>query len=173
MKRKVPFSKQKVTLYFDENMPATVLQHFRTNSYWRKKVRVLSAAEEDNGGRSDEFQFNYCSRKGYILVSLDDDFSDDKRYPFSNGKLHGLIIVKASRQQIQRIVNSLAALLNFVLRFPLPRDLFSETKFVCSEEGAVMRGRIIGTKRVSNLYITRGTTQRAVREHFNYMIPPI
>jgi hypothetical protein len=55
----------------------------------------------------------------------------------------------------------------------LPRDLFSETKFVCSEEGVVMRGRIIGTKHVSNLYITRGTTQRAVREHFNYMIPPI
>jgi predicted nuclease of predicted toxin-antitoxin system len=170
MRRKIAYLKQKVTLYFDENMPLTVLEHFRTNSYWRKKIRVVGAADEGNT-RSDEFQFNYCSRKGYILVSLDYDFVDDKKYPFANGKLHGLIVVKASRQQIQRIVNGLARFLNFLLRFPLPKDLCMETKFVCSEEGVVMRGRVIGTKQVSNLYLTRGTTQYHVRKHFNYMLP--
>ena len=87
MKRKVPFSKQKVTLYFDENIPTTVLQHFRKSSYWKKKVRALGAAEEGNGGRSDEFQFSYCSRKGYVLVSLDGDFGDDKRYPLTSCSL--------------------------------------------------------------------------------------
>jgi hypothetical protein len=79
-KRKVPYAKQKITLYFDENMPAVVVEHFRTSSYWRKKVKVVSAGEEANSGRSDEFQFRYCSRKGYVLVSLDGDFNDDQRY---------------------------------------------------------------------------------------------
>ncbi len=168
---KLPFTKQKLVLYFDENCPALVIDHFKTSSYWKKKIKVVSAIELGNKGRDDKFHFDYCNRKAYVLVSLDNDFADDTRYPFSFGKMAGVIIVKASKGDLRRFIIVLSRLLTFVHHFLFPKDLLRETKFVCSEEGVVMRGRVIGTKEISSLYIGRRTNVQAVREHFNYMMP--
>ncbi|WP_316189498.1 hypothetical protein [Bradyrhizobium sp. SZCCHNRI2013] len=47
--------KQKPLLYFDENIPASIIDNFRKRSWWKKKVKVLSAVELGNQGRSDDF----------------------------------------------------------------------------------------------------------------------
>ena len=169
-KPKLPYTKQKLVLYFDENFPALAIDHFRTSSYWRKKIKIVSATESGNKGRDDKFHFNYCVRNAYILVSLDNDFCDDERYPFSFGRMPGLIIVKASRGDLRRIMVVLSRVLTFIHYFLFPKDLLRETKFICSEEGVVMRGRVIGSREISSLYIGPRTNVQVVREHFNYMM---
>jgi predicted nuclease of predicted toxin-antitoxin system len=71
------FLKQKPILYFDENFPLSVLAHFRKRARWKKKIKILSANELDNKGQSDSFQFAYCMRNNYTLVTFDEDFADD------------------------------------------------------------------------------------------------
>jgi predicted nuclease of predicted toxin-antitoxin system len=110
-KPKLPFTKQKLFLYFDENCPALAIDHFKRSSYWKKKIKALSAIELGNKGRNDKFHFDYCNRNGYILVSLDNDFADDTRYPFSFGKMAGVIIVKASKGDLRRFMVVLSRLL--------------------------------------------------------------
>ncbi len=52
-----PFLKQKPIFYFDENFPVSILTHVREGSRWKKKIKVLSAIDLGNKGKSDEFHF--------------------------------------------------------------------------------------------------------------------
>jgi hypothetical protein len=70
-RRRARYLKQKPVLYFDENVPTQVIEHFRKTSRWRKKVKVLSAVDVGNKGQSDEFHFQYCSQRECTLVSFD------------------------------------------------------------------------------------------------------
>ena len=168
-KNRRPYLKEKPALYFDENFPAQILEHFRRGSRWKKKIKVLSAVDLGNKGQSDEFQFEYCRRQGYTLVTFDEDFNDDKAYPFSNGNMHGIVIVKETKSNVQRAEQILSNLLEFVLTTPFPKGLLRESKFVASGEGCVMRGRDAETKEVKSLHIIAGQTRLSdVREHFSY-----
>src|SRR5260221_6493844 len=102
------YLKQKPILYFDENVPPSIVDHFRKGSGWKKKIKVLSAVELGNQGQSDDFHFGYCSREGYTLVSFDTDFNDDTAYPFSNGKMHGVITVKETKSNASRSIGVLS-----------------------------------------------------------------
>jgi hypothetical protein len=125
----------------------------------------LSAVELGNQGQSDEFHFEYCSRQGYTLVSFDTDFNDDAAYPFSNGKMHGVIMVKETKNSPNRSIGVLSAL----LVTPFPKSFLLESKFVASGEGFVMRGRDAETKEVKSLHIEAGKTRMSdVRSHFSY-----
>jgi predicted nuclease of predicted toxin-antitoxin system len=170
MKRKrQPFLKEKPALYFDENCPAPAIEHFRTGSRWKKKIKVLSAIDLGNKGKSDEFHFSYCKRHGYTLVSFDEDFIDDRAYPFSNGNMHGIVIIKETKGNTSRAERVLSNLLEFVLTTPFPKGLLRETKFIASGEGCVMRGRDAETKEVKSLHIVAGQTRLSdVRRHFSY-----
>jgi predicted nuclease of predicted toxin-antitoxin system len=170
MKRKRGlYLKQKPILYFDENVPASIVNHFRKSSGWKKKIKVLSALELGNQGQSDESHFRYCSRKGYTLVSFDTDFNDDTAYPFSNGKMHGVIMVKETKNNANRSIAILSALLDFVLVTPFPKSFLLESKFIMSGEGCVIRGRDAETKEVKSLHIEAGKTRMSdVRSHFSY-----
>jgi predicted nuclease of predicted toxin-antitoxin system len=170
MKRaKRPFLKQKLTLYFDENFPSAVTSHFRSRSYWRKKVKILSAAEEGKLGQDDGSQFGFCSRNGYILVTRDSDFCDDKQYPFGFGQNPGIVIVRATRSEVHQIISSLSAFLDFVLQLPFPRSFVAEAKFILSGEGCIMRGRDGQTREIKSLYIEAGKTRMVeVRAHFSW-----
>ncbi len=164
-----PFLKQKPVLYFDENCPAQIIEHFRKGSRWKKKIKVLSAVDLGNQGQSDEFHFSYCTRNGYTLVTFDEDFNNDGAYPFSNGKMHGVVIVKETKSNAQRAERVLSSLLEFVLTSPFPKGLLRESKFVASGEGCVMRGRDAETKEVKSMHIIAGQTRLGdVREHFSY-----
>jgi predicted nuclease of predicted toxin-antitoxin system len=118
-----PYLKQKPRLYFDENVPEEVTYHFRDSSYWKSKVRTTTAFLEGNVKRSDLFHYRFCQRHRLTLVTLDDDFADDRRYPFTHGMMAGIIIVRASSSAPPAIVGLLAMLLDFVIIFPFPRGL--------------------------------------------------
>ncbi|MGJ5121005.1 DUF5615 family PIN-like protein [Bradyrhizobium oligotrophicum] len=169
-KRRRPYLKQKPLLYFDENIPASIIDNFRKRSWWKKKVKVLSAVELGNQGRSDDFHFQYCSRLGYTLVSFDTDFNDDAAYPFSNGRMYGVIMLKGSKKNSNRSKSDLASLLDFVLATPFPKSFLQESKFVISGEGCVMRGRDVKTKEIKSMQIeSRKTRLGEVWKYFSIM----
>ena len=170
MKRKrQPYLKQKPILYFDENIPTLMIDHFRKGSRWKKKIKVVSAVGLGNKGKSDDFHFKHCTRHGSTLVTFDEDFNDDAIYPFTNGNMHGVIIVKETKSNVQRAERVLSRLLEFVLLTPLPKAFLLESKFIASGEGCVMRGRDAKTKEIKSLQIVAGqTTMAEVRRHFSY-----
>ena len=171
MKRKRrPYLKQKPILYFDENVPASIIDHFRKGSSWKKKIKILSAVELGNQGQSDDSHFQYCSRHGYTLVSFDTDFNDNSAYPFSNGTMHGVIMVKGTKSNAGRSpIGVLSALFDFILATPFPKGFLTESKFLTSSEGCVMRGRNAKTKEIKSLQIEAGKTRMGeVRSHFSY-----
>jgi predicted nuclease of predicted toxin-antitoxin system len=164
-----PFLKQKPILYFDENVPMPVVDHFRKGSRWKKKVKVLSAIELGNTGKSDDSHFAYCSRYGYTLVTLDEDFSDDSTYPFGNGTMHGIVMIKETKGNVQNIRRALANLLHFIQTTPYPKLFLAESKFTVSGEGCVMRGRDVKTREVKTLQIVAGRTKAGeVWKYFSY-----
>jgi hypothetical protein len=160
MKRKRrPFLKQKPILYFDENVPAAVLDHFRIGSRWKKKVKVLSAVELGNKGKSDEFHYTYCGRNGYTLVTSDEDFNDDTAYPFGNGTMRGVVMIKESKGNATNMQRVLANFLHFIETTPYPKLFMTESKFSVSGEGCVMRGRDVKSKEVKTFQIVAGQTR--------------
>jgi predicted nuclease of predicted toxin-antitoxin system len=168
-RRRQPYLKQKPILYFDENIPTLMIEHFRKGSRWKKKIKALSAVRLGNKGQPDDFHFKYCARHGYTLVTFDEDFNNDALYPFANGHMHGVIIVKETKTNVQRAERVLSNVLEFVLRTPFPKAFLLESKFIASGEGCVMRGRDANTKQIKSLQIVAGqTTMVAVRGHFSY-----
>jgi predicted nuclease of predicted toxin-antitoxin system len=100
------FVKHKPRLYFDENFPVEAIEHFRT-PHWKKRLWITSADEQGHRGQSDRFHCSYCQRHGYTLVTLDDDFNDDRLYPFTHDNMPGIIIIKAKSADVVRIANML------------------------------------------------------------------
>jgi predicted nuclease of predicted toxin-antitoxin system len=167
-KRRRPFLKQKPILYFDENFPEPILDHFRRGSRWKKKIKVLSAIDLGNKGKSDEFQLAYCARNGYTLVTFDEDFNDDAAYPFGNGTMQGVVIVKERRGNATLIERVLASFIEFALKTPFPKMLLAESKFIISGEGCVMRGRDTRSKEIKSMHIEAGKTRLGeVWAHFS------
>ena len=102
-------------------------------------------------------------------MTLDDDFADDRRCPFTHGMIAGIIIVRASSSAPPAIVGLLAMLLDFVIIFPFPRGLLLDTKFIATQQGVTMRGRNAATKEIKTMRITpRRTTIHEIRLFFGY-----
>ncbi len=161
------FVKHKPRLYFDENFPAEAIEHFRS-PHWKSRVWTTSAAEQGHRGQSDRFHYSHCQQHGYTLVTLDDDFNDDRLYRFSHDKMPGIIIIKGKSADVVRIANMLVTLLSFLLRLPFPKGFLTETKFIVAQDGVVMRGRHSVTRQVKTLRVFAGTTTGAVRTFFGY-----
>jgi len=171
MKRKRrPFLKQKPILYFDENFPVRLLNHFRKGSRWKKKIKVLSAIDLGNNGKSDDFHFAYCAQNGYTLVTFDEDFNNDTVYPFGNGTMHGVIMVKESRGNVDKVERLLASFFDFIQTTPYPKLFLMESKFMVSGKGCVMKGRDVKTKEVKSIHIVAGRTRVGeVWKHFSIL----
>ena len=102
-------------------------------------------------------------------MTLDDDFADDRRCPFTHGMIAGIIIVRASSSAPPAIVGLLAMLLDFVIIFPFPRGLLLDTKFIATQQGVTMQGRNAATKEIKTMRITpRRTTIHEIRLFFGY-----
>jgi len=169
MFRKRPFLKQKVSLYFDENIPDRVVSHFRLAAAWSKKIKIATAKELGLNGRSDRFHYDYCQKHQHTLVSLDLDFDDDEKYPFRNGKMSGIIMIKASSADIARIIDILSRALTFITWLPLPRAFLAETKFVAGRDGVTMRGRDADTHEIKSIHVVAGVTStKEIRDFFSF-----
>jgi Domain of unknown function (DUF5615) len=159
MPRRRPFLKHKLRLYFDENCPEAVIDHFLRNRRWKKRVSVTSATMRNNIGRDDHFHFTYCLRNGYALVTLDRGFVNDTAHPFQNGSMRGIIVIRASSADIRQIVDILSGLLSLLTSLPLPKVFASEAKFVAGRDTVLMRGRDLETKEIKEMQVVVGRTE--------------
>jgi hypothetical protein len=169
MRSNRPFLKQKLRLYFDENFPVEVIRYFASSSFWRKKLKIVSARGEKNLGQSDFFHYAHCTRKSYTLVTLDSGFNDDRRHPFASGQMAGIIIINVSSSDHPGILLALSHFLEFLLVLPFPKAFMFETKVVAGHDGVIMRGRDVLTREIKSLRVIAGETSLVeVRNFFNY-----
>jgi hypothetical protein len=103
-----------------------------------ERIKITSARELGLDRKSDKFQYEYCLSYKYTLVTLDLDFDNDKEYPFTFGRMPGIIMIKASSDDAARIIDILSRPLRFVTWLPLPRAFLAETKFVAGRDEVTM-----------------------------------
>jgi hypothetical protein len=105
MSRQKPvYLRQKPILYFDENFPQPIVEPVRESRQVRKYFELLSVYDFDNQRKDDEFQLAFCKVRGFVLVTLDKDFMDDRKYPIQ--KLPGIVVIAAPKNQGQRSSNA-------------------------------------------------------------------
>jgi hypothetical protein len=167
MRERRPYLKQKPILCFDENFPSNVVAAFCID-YWRPKIKVVTAIDEGHLGRSDRFHCAYCHNNAYTLVTQDLDFNNDRLYPFSNGKMSGIIMVRGDPSGWLGIYGALSQLIPFIWLVPYPKAFLTETKSVVSRDSAVVRGRDAVTKQIKKLHVKPQTTVRQLRQFFTY-----
>jgi predicted nuclease of predicted toxin-antitoxin system len=165
-KRKALYTKQKIKLYFDENFPLEIIEYLKTNKNWKKMSKIFSFYDEDNSGKSDEFHFNYCKKRKFVLVTLDGDFMDDSRFPIM--KIPGIVRIVANKQDRMGILENLATLIYFLSNVPYPRYFMGDTKFQISKEGCIVRGRDASASEIKTMSISEGMTVFDVCKNFNY-----
>jgi len=164
---KRPYLRQKINLYFDENFPIEIIEEFPKDRRFRKRIKISSAYELKQIHQSDDFHFTFCKQKGYVLVTLDADFMDDNKYPFSH--IPGIIRIVANKNEISTIRGCLAMLLDFLPYFPRPKQFMGDSKFQVSLEGCVMRGRDTSSGEIKTVTIKHGDTVNEIGRKFSYI----
>lgn len=168
-RRRSAYLRQKLRLYADENFPLEVVEAVRSDPLWRDKVVVRTSAELGTRNRDDGFHLSYCRRHGLVLLTLDADFMDDRRFPFGEESPGIIRIVPASLGDIR---TALEMVLSFLTEVPRPQNFAGDSKFQVSNEMVVMRGRDSETRRVKTIrVIPEKTTYAEVMEHFSYLGP--
>jgi predicted nuclease of predicted toxin-antitoxin system len=166
-KKRFPYLKQKFRLYFDENFPQDIIQVLKSDKKWQKKCKICSAYDKGFVNKDDKFHFEYCRKNALVLVTLDKDFMDDKKYPFS--KIPGIVRVVAKRNDSATILANLGSLLIFLSFFPLPRRFMGDTKCEVRSNGCVIRGRDSITREIKSIIVRVGDTAHKVRKTFGYI----
>ena len=91
----------------DENLSPETVNIFREHGF-----DALSVREQNLGGCDDDHLISVCFNEERVLVTLDLDFSDIRRYQPSI--LKGIIILKSSKQSrnyMNEIINKIIPLL--------------------------------------------------------------
>lgn len=158
--------KQKLALYFDENFPEELIDSLKKDGWWTKNYKITTALEEGNLGKDDSSHFAYCKKCNYILVTLDEGFWNDRKFPYS--KIPGIIIVTSKKHESRKIKQALETLLSFLVRFPLPRYFIGDSKFKISSQISIMKGRDAHTRQVKTYTITAGDTMWNVGKKFGW-----
>jgi predicted nuclease of predicted toxin-antitoxin system len=81
----------------DENLPLEFVDLLRTAGY-----DALSVHDQLLSGKSDDIVACVCRDEGRILVTLDLDFSDTRKYPPE--EYAGLIVLRPARQSTDEFV---------------------------------------------------------------------
>src|SRR5215472_406021 len=92
-RNKRPFFRQKPTLYFDENFPRNVIDALRANRRLTNCFKLYSVYDFHHENKDDDFQYAFAKKKGFVLVSLDKHFLNDRKFPIQ--KIPGIIVVIA------------------------------------------------------------------------------
>ncbi|MBU1102132.1 DUF5615 family PIN-like protein [Patescibacteria group bacterium] len=166
-KRKIKqtYTGQKLFFYFDENFPKKIINELKSDKGFSKKFGIRSAIDI-NKGKDDRQHFQYCKKLGYMLVTLDDDFVNDRKYPF--GKLPGIIVLSFSKNSIGKIKIALSRIAYFLSFFPFPRIFAGDSKFQVSLTRCIMRGRDVKTRDVKTYVIKPRDTVYEVGKKFGY-----
>ncbi|SRR5260370_3136017 len=169
MKKAKPlYLKHKINLYFDENFPVEIIEELKKDNSWKRRCRIYSVYDFGNQNKDDPFQFKFCKKRGFALVTLDTDFMNDTNYPF--GGIPGIITIVAKGNDLAKIKYCLDMFLSFISHLPLPKIFLGDSKFQVSERGCVMRGRDYQTGEIKTFTIVPGDTLlREVIDEFNYL----
>ncbi len=158
---------QKIDLYFDENFPREVIDDLKRDKGWKSKCRFYSVYDFGNENKDDDFQFGFCKKKGFTLVTLDDDFLNDTVYPF-NG-FPGIIRIVTKGNDLDSMRYCLDIMLSFLLRFPRPKRFLIDTKLRISQEGGMIRGKDAKTGEIKTCSLVLGETSVGhVMREFHY-----
>lgn len=114
-------------IYVDANVPAGVVSHMRHRLNWD----VLSVVEDDGLRRARDVEHFRMARKlRRTLISLDDDFLDERRFPPNEGG--GVIILSAPDERglvrlLDKINRAFFAVKGHRAYRPGPTPLFGQT----------------------------------------------
>jgi len=125
--------KRKVRVFLDRNLP----QEFKNALIDYQKFKAFE--EVKCSSRPDEDIFSYCYNAGYLIITLDNDFWNDRRFPLS--RCPGVIIIASTKNaRTNDYLDSLARFLTHcdlvggIQRFP---DFAKRMKFRVSQSGFV------------------------------------
>lgn len=163
-----PYLKHKMRLFFDENIPVSLVNRLKTNNFWKEKCRLISSSDQNFEGRDDNFIFNYCKNNFHSIVTLDKGFMNDRKYPF--GKMPGIILVVAKKNEVNKIENVLTFLLQFLSTVYLPRIFLGDTKIQASENYALFKGKDYISGKIKSIKIGQKDALADVLIKFSY--PP-
>lgn len=104
---------KKLKLYADASVPLPIIEELRG-----AKIPVKSALEEDLRKRDDWTIVQAAKKQGRVLLTLDADFWDDRKYPLH--RVHGIVFVDVSPSDISGILAALGLFYGcFAQRYPL------------------------------------------------------
>jgi len=164
-RRKRVYTSQKLFFYFDENFPKKIISSLKLDKSFSKKFGIKSAMD-GNIGKDDSFHFQFCRKHNYMLVTLDDDFMNDNKYPFN--KIPGIIVISSLGNNTEKIKNSLRMVSYFLSFFPFPRIFAGDSKFQVSSTKCIMRGRDSKTGEIKTYVINPKDTVYEVGKKFGY-----
>ena len=162
-----PYLKQKFRLYLDANFPKGIVEVLKANSNWRRRCKIYSACDLGFEKKDDFFHFGYCRKNNLVLVTLDKDFMDDTKYPFSG--IPGIIRVAGKKKDSATILTNLLQWLDFLGLFPFPGSFMSDTKCEVTSSGCLIRGRHAVTREIKSVTVRPGDATSEVQEAFGYL----
>jgi len=139
MRHRRPYFKQKLSLLFDADFPIDIMGNLKKVRSWRKHFNFKSVHELGRSKQEDEFHFNYCKKEGYIFVTLDSDFVNDRKHPFSG--IPGMIYISGTSNNVSRIEESLDNILYFLKWVDFARLFMGDTKIQVNLDGFIVKGR--------------------------------
>ncbi|HPS58747.1 MAG TPA: DUF5615 family PIN-like protein [Spirochaetota bacterium] len=92
---------------FDENLPLLSVAIFRENGFDACSVR-----DQELNGCTDDRLLAVCTAEERILITLDLDFSDIRKY--EPDALNGIIIIRPDKQDKNTIINILKRIIPVV-----------------------------------------------------------
>ncbi len=88
---------KKPVFYADEDFPPASLKLLRD---FKVKHSII---DFDYSGRDDEFHFKFAANQKLIMLTLDDDYLDNKKFKLI--KTYGVIVIKVGRLSVPERVN--------------------------------------------------------------------
>jgi predicted nuclease of predicted toxin-antitoxin system len=124
---------KKLKLCADANVPREIIAELR-----RAGIPVVAASEEGLAKRSDEEILAWTKRIGRVLLTLDRDFWDDRKFPLR--KSPGIIFIDVKSEKSDDILHAFGLLYGtFASSYSL--DWWDEMKVRAKREGYVLRMR--------------------------------
>ena len=112
----------------DENLPVEIAARLREGGHHAATVK-----EQDMIGHIDSHLAEVCQQESRVLVTLDLDFADIRAYP--PDRYHGLIVLRAIRQDKYHLMDVFEQIVPLLEREPLAKHLW-----VVDERSVRIRG---------------------------------
>lgn len=126
------FKHKKLRLLSDSQVPKPVIEEIR-----QAKISI-EELENKMKERSDEDILEFANKKGYVLLTLDKDFWDDRKFPLH--KVKGIIYVSVNPNNHFRILRAFGLVYGcFAKEYPF--DWWHEMKIKTTDSEFVIKMR--------------------------------